>query len=483
MGERQRSHRQFINDLLQDETRFRSAIDQLTAALPKPLTELAPLTDPARIDTERMKALLTLIGSQPYPAAAHTDLQRLWSICKRSAETRTHLLNVDVWKDFFRRYAPHLQSPDHVKQVLPGGRCNLHYRLSTGRASYVARYHDPLGRHFLQRHEPRKAVAIYSAASALFELCLGPTSIIPILYPEGCSAAETAPRTDEDTGDPVEILADRVLIHQDCHPSHMLLSESLQRQRGNHLFVGPLARLHAASRDLYTRRRFPSPTDSLVIALRSFQHLERFPRAGRYAAWLRDRNWIARRLRATTTPSTTSSVRLPTALSYSPPELLALWEEVSERSVQAVHSLGSLAHLDYTPLNCFVKTSNPVEPVVFDFDYVVVLDPAYDLAIATSSFINTVLRHRSAIASRHVTDTVDALFDEYKCGYVKTCNGAAASSISPVGEPELGDFLRRARVFAGLAQAVTSIRDVDQRQSTSHDQTKAAVVEYLFRFH
>ena len=147
MGERQRSHRQFINDLLQDETRFRSAIDQLTAALPKPLTELAPLTDPARIDTERMKALLTLIGSQPYPAAAHTDLQRLWSICKRSAETRTHLLNVDVWKDFFRRYAPHLQSPDHVKQVLPGGRCNLHYRLSTGRASYVARYHDPLGRH------------------------------------------------------------------------------------------------------------------------------------------------------------------------------------------------------------------------------------------------------------------------------------------------------------------------------------------------
>jgi hypothetical protein len=172
--------------------------------------------------------------------------------------------------------------------------------------------------------------------------------------------------------------------------------------------------------------------------------LLRFDDPVTYGIWLKEHNWISQLLFSGWNHRGQGLVwgYLCDKLSWTIAEIRSLCESLWESSRKAMEEIGSLLHSDYSPQNCFLDYATRSQLCVFDFDYVFVADPAYEVGIAANSLARLLVNN--GVGS--LTEYLDGFFTEYKLEY--------QHEVGPT-DREMHGVMSRGRAFAGLALAAT----------------------------
>lgn len=372
------------------------------------------------------------------------------------------------------------------------GRCNHVLRAIAGDKPWIVRYHDPIGRDFLQRHDPERASVIYAAAAsiisaALSSACAPPdtatrrtvTAIKTLCPAEYLSSAPGSPPNLHDPSEAVDratIIARRIVIQEEYAGDWVKLSTMSDTPFEVAAALGEsLGALHAASRNLGDSVARDDDNSSapcaapLVNALRRHRNLLRFRSPEDYAQWLRsDRNWLSSRiarlsLQAIGDPEPATEVwrQALEFLGAGPDEFRALFNGLADESGR---SPWCLLRLDHTAANCFASHSDK-GVALFDFDYVVLADPAYDLGLSLASAV--LWAASSGIRTLADLDMVAAqLLAAYERSIREPTDASKSASATRqrVGDTS-ADIMRRGCAFAGLALARSL--ESDQSRPTS----------------
>ncbi len=473
---RKSTHRGFIREVSKDDTRFSAVLDEALYTGAFTAEKMQRWNDEGRTRNEYMKCLLSLIEDGTISTANSPDLKRLIEICHQSQTIRRNLAIPDLWRAVFSRTLLPLDEPVYVEPMGHQGRCNYTYRISGGSYTYVARYHDPLGRDFLQRHEPRLAAHIYCVAEKLIGICLGRDNVVSTLFPT-CEPGDLDPDRlmDEDSGKFPEIVADRILIQSDYSKDYFVLTDyesqypELTVEKVLELYVHLLAQLHAHSRCLYSRAQNPAASDQLAQTFRHYRDLLRFDTPMEYGQWLDGENWISRRvLRGLSKGRNTTHIwaSLLNRLGYSPSELIEWCRALWQSSTQAMADSGSLVHFDHNPRNCFINKQTRDRTKLFDFDYVAIIDPAYEIGLIVNSFVRLVLQKEGWDSAKLILEIIEMLFKLYEHHYVSVATGLS-NCFTAFSAVDLQHLISRAKAFAGLTIAVT----LDENDQYSPDLT------------
>jgi Phosphotransferase enzyme family len=412
------SHRQFLAELASD-------LDRLEAVRKWCINELGEkcsaefVAGKAETVNEAVKSLVTVVArNRSHCAKSHfSDIRRLTHICKRESNIRERLRDVTIWNDVLMRLGHRQFSVQHVDVMQTKGHCNLHYRLRAGGTRLVVRYHDPLGKDFLQRHEPARAVLIYRVMEELAALCIGGSQVVRAIAPGiDFAIAACGQIADENEADIADIVSQRVIVQNDEEVDATTLDDFLASDTHADIeaaavrFAKPLGRLHGASLGCTNS----SGVNAFLAHFRQFRHLNRFPVCDRYAGWLLGPNWISTRTLsglAPTAPDDSIWGMLARRSGITRDGLLARCYRLWHDSGQAA-SVGALGHLDYAPWNCFIDHATGTRLRVFDFDYVAVVDPAYDAGLAASTFLKYAVMVRHLDKSAAMT-LVSLFLDSY----------------------------------------------------------------------
>ena len=445
--------RAFIQAILQDPVRLDAVFSEAVRTGVAGAGEVATWREPGRTKEEAIKRLLDRLESRSLLVNINSDIGLLSDICHQTKLIRNELSNPDLWKTVFSRFSIPLNEPVSVEPVKQG-RCNYTYRIRGGDRAYVIRYHDPIGREFLQRHDPVLAVQIYGAVEELMRICLGRDGVVSTL----------SSTVNQKTADEIaDVVASRSLIQHDYSDDYFALIDygkqypEVQIDTVIKLYARPLALLHSRSRNLYRRERSPSDGDHLAHTLRRYRHFLRFASPAQYDRWLNGPNWISRRvlsgLKGTGDHHETWSTLLH-QLGVQRIQFEDQCRNLWARSAQAMACIGSLVHLDHNPRNCFVDRSTRTRIMIFDFDYVAITDPAYELGLSIYSLVKVIVTDKHRYSTAQILAHIElylSYYEEYS---------ALDSEALRIGIPELppqdrNELLTRARIFAGLALAST----------------------------
>ena len=447
--------REFIQAILKDQSRLDAVFSEAILTGVATVGEIAAWREPGRTKEEAIKSLLDRLEYRLPLVNINSDIGLLSDICHQTKFIRNELPNPDLWRTVFSRLSIPLNEPVSV-EYLKQGRCNYTYRICGGDQAYVIRYHDPIGKEFLQRHDPVRAVEIYGAVEELMRLCLGRDGVVSTL-------SSTMYQTEATGGDIADVVASRSLIQRDYSDEYFALIDygkqqpEVQIETVIKLYARPLALLHSRSRNIYRRERSPLDGDHLAHTFRRYRHFLRFVSPAQYGHWLNGPNWISRRvlsgLKGTGNhPDTWSTLldQLGMQRSQFEQQCHNLWT----RSAQAMACMGSLVHLDHNPRNCFVDRSTRTRIMIFDFDYVAITDPAYELGLSIYSLVKVIITDKRRYSAEQILAHIElylSCYEEYS---------ALDSEALRIGIPELppegrNELLTRARSFAGLALAST----------------------------
>ena len=442
------SHRAFIQFIASDNERFTfvEAEALRRGVIAAPLARRFT-TETIKTANQRMQRLLDRLASWPNSLPTSTELGRLLEIVRREQRIRHNLNNVNTWQSVCRRWPVPIGSLSSVELVSPGGRCNYHFRLSSETGNYVVRYHDPIGKDYLQIHEPRTAVYLYTVAEHIFRLCIGTESVVDTLYPRLDSPFD-GDSPNEDNGDIPAIIAGRILFQPDYSSQYFLLARGSSEnppipwEDSTNLLMQPLATLHAQSRCLDSRSNEPPTDDLLATEYRRFLALRRFVTPADYGAWVRH-NWIANGVITGLSRQVGIWPYLIAVLGITAEDFLDRCGELWSRSEAAMAASGALVRLDHTPENCFVARKARDNIRIFDFDYLTSADTAFDLGITLRSVVRTWLQVNRSGSISMLATIIPTCLSIYRRHYTR-------SSDVPV---DLEDTFARARQFAALALA------------------------------
>ena len=378
------------------------------------------------------------------------DLLQLADLVKEAYVLRSELGRLDFWTEVLNGFS--VGNPLSIELIQPQGRCNYVYRLLTDEGSYVIRYHDPIGREFLPRYDPESAVQIYGAVAKLISTFLGAEAVCQPRFP----VLENHFTPDRDACTPAERVRRRILVQDDYTPNHFLLSQYANQsppmvaRTAVGLYARTLARLHARTRGICQ-----SDCNELF---QQFRHLLRFRDHIEYATWIESKNWISRlavsgwKHRADGPVWGVLLKRLGWTTDRIKSHCSVLWRG----STAAMMEAGSLLHSDYSPHNCFVDSVTRSRLRLFDFDYVFVGDPAYEVGLAANSLARLLASDMSAPSTEELLSLLDGFFLDYELEYEREA--------SVTGYP-LRSLILRSRAFAGLMIATTLDDEVTRAQS------------------
>lgn len=455
---------EILHGLARDERGRAALVAELSAlGFISPDTSAA-MSDNRTTPNERTKALVDIVAALPediVSCVVSEGLQQLRDICQRSHQIRLALNQPQTWREVFATIGLPLTGPVSVEPVQPPGRCNFVYRVRDSRESYVVRYHDPIGRDFLQRHRPERAVFIYCAAAELFRTCITPKSVIAMLFPrmEPTDFSEThSPDTHTDL---LQTIIGRIIVHPDyIRTNHCLLTQydatvsEPDPAQWTALFIKPIAELHAASFAISSRAQQNAADDLLASKFQRYLPYLRFRTSTDYFNWLQSPNWISRRiLSALNNHSKLGSVwpTILARLSISSDQILHHCHCLWRHSAQYTEKHGSLVHLDHNPRNCFINRST-LQVVIFDFDYIAVADPAYDIGLACHSFLRFIFSKTDLQTNKQAIALVDEFFRCYTDTYTRRR--------PDIPTEEVKSLILRARSFAGLTMSVVLHEDL-----------------------
>jgi hypothetical protein len=383
--------------------------------------------------------ILRLLENSPTLPLEQGDIPYLQEIVRKALWVRNQLRSPELWSRVFKLIGLALPNPVSAAAIA-GGKVNFAFLVRGGGYRYFVRYHDPVGKQFLQALEPSKAVQIYLTAEALFRTCLGDSGVVQSIFP----VLGEASFSQSDDRDSDKLIVERIIIQPDYTRDEILLSDlarsdaPISKSQITKLLATPLATIHARSCGIVARARAPEASDRLALQLKNSRTLLKFPDENSYYLWLSKHNWISclvmRALieQPESIRSLLARVQLDRAQFLE--KLRILWAE----SAGAAGESGSLLHLDHSPRNCFVDRQTMTVSRVFDFESVCVADPAYDLGLAVSSM----LRDLSSPSSDE-TD-LRRLSEAYLNRYSEVYSAILGAGVDP-------KLVLRARVFAGLA--------------------------------
>jgi hypothetical protein len=466
------THHEYIKSIASNEDRLEAVIsDAVRDGIVSGETALAWRTR-GWTPNQCVRSLISALQARHLDESGSSQLRRLAEIATKAAAVRSELSRVGLWREVFRRLPQELDEPIQVEAVDSQGRCNYVYRLRGAATSYIVRYHDPVGREILQRQEPRHAVRVYRAAEELFSICLGRDGVVSTMYPP-VDYGSCLPTADEDDGEVAEIVTDRILIQHDYSADHFVLAEYAEQSpklalaQVVELFAEPLALIHARSQGLDVRERNKSGEDPLAKTFARFRTWVRFATPSEYGRWLQGPNWISQATLsglhyAGTEPWTLLLKRLGVSEQKFEERCRVLWHS----SAMAMASQGSLVHLDHNPRNCFVQRGRRERAIVFDFDYVAILDPAYDLGITLHSLLRLVVSKGGADDEDESVVLVDALCAAY-CRYYRRGRDGALEEAAD--RANLDGVVSRGRAFGALALVATFAERREQQTARQAD--------------
>jgi hypothetical protein len=416
--------------------------------------------DRAETAKECLLRLLVALGNAPDSGRTRSeDLRRLRSSARRAIAIRQRLTDPELWRDVFAQAGLDLPSPVRVEYADPQGRCNYTLRVSAGQRHFVVRYHDPIGREFLQRAEPLQVIRTSLLVEHVCRLAIGASRTLETLYP-ALERVETEAPIDERTADLASVVRSRVYIQDDYAIDHTLLSVVMDGATSAGLgalvdiFAEPLALLHARTHHVGDERGGSlSDVHALVGRYRS---MLRFPTHDAYGEWLGGSNWISRRVLAgfDDQPDDRIVPGVLRTIGANRHGVLRAVRALWEASAAAMQRLGTLVHLDHNPRNCFVPNDPRCARTarIFDFDYLAIADPAYDVGLAAFAFVRAALRRRLVGTYDQVVDLVEQFMLSYLRFHQSASGGGAATHVS---ESERESLVQRARCFAALAFIAT----------------------------
>ena len=479
------THRGFIQAIMDDPARLDTLLqDAVRGGILRPDMARDWRTG-NRTKTEVVKALLDRLGTCT-GHQGHGDLDRLIEIRAHAARVHRELLSLRLWRHVFSEIPILSDLPLSVKPLSAQGFCNYTFHVRGRSSSYVIRYHDPLGKAFLQRHDPMEAVRLYCAAESLFKVCLGDNRVVTTLFPKDPAETEPPAPNYEDRASVVQLVRDRILVQPDYSRDHFVLADYARQHRPLgvrqlvDLYAPLLARLHGCSRALGNGWHDAPQHHPLRRAFLTYRHQLRFPTSQSFQEWLQGPNWMSRRvLHSLRKLSENTRVWAPLLrlLRRTPDELIERCSLLWTQSADGMRSIGALAHLDYNPGNIFVNRKTRTDTKVFDFDYIAILDPAYDIGLALNSLLRLVAREEAEPPTGLMHAVVERFFAVYSRHYGQHAYQPCAHRLLRTCETrELEALCRRSRAFAGLALAVT-LDDDRHRLSGTPLQPPAVVSE------
>lgn len=372
---------EFCEALSQDSEKLAEAIDAIEVHAGRPCSESDKIHESWITPAVRIKRVEAIFRkSDKLAECPHPIVRLLGDVVRRNDQLLQLLKSRDTIRSVFRLAGLDLETDFRVLNAKSLGNVNAAVTVTSGERRFHLRFHNPLGGIYSQKYSSPRTTYVSVVVQRIFAELLGEDHVIPMRFPSLDYALEWC-RGWRET-DPIERIAQSVLIQEDISSDHHLLSEHRVAGVGHGdaalMVAGILGRLHGRSLGLVCDCP-PQTCDKPILRLLRLATLDlRFASAEAYAGWISRSSWITRLFDSVYSSATHRTSLIERVEDKNGPSLMDEFQAACSRSIKRYRELGCIGHLDLTFDNVFVSNTNSDDFKVFDFNYATFIDPAYE---------------------------------------------------------------------------------------------------------